>query len=114
MLFDFLTMMDNYEDRAVARYEDEAKGLAVDTCAVTDSGQPFETAVAHPAYNDHKWIIVELYDSKEAANAGHNEWVRKMVAETLPASLTDVSTANIAMLEKALGSDLGEPHLRDI
>jgi len=96
MLFDFLGMFDNYDERKVDRFE---KGkLIIDTCSVTDSDQPFETGIQHPKFNDGKWIIVEMYDSKEEAQIGHNKWVKKMTAKRLPKELRDVSTATTAKL----------------
>lgn len=97
-MFDFLAMADNYEERAVDRYEDEEIGLIIDTAAVDDSDKPYETAVSHPAYNKGKWIIVELYDILDTAQAGHDKWVAKMTKSELPKKLIDVSTAEIADL----------------
>ena len=91
MLEDLLKMYGAYEMRKVARYEDGS--LIVDTVAVTDADQPFETAVSHPSYNDGDWIIVEEYGTKEEAEKGHNRWVQKMTPDGLPDQLVDVSTA---------------------
>ena len=98
-LLDFMNMLDNYEERAIATYEEN--GLFVDTCAVSDSDKPFETAVSHPDYNNDKIIIVELYDTKEQAQAGHDKWVDTMLNKP-PRQLTDVSTAGAAVLLRAL------------
>jgi len=100
-LFDFVEMLDNYEERAVATYEQD--GLFVDTCAVSDSSKPYETAVAHPAYNNNKIVIVELYDTKEQAQAGHDKWVDIMLHNP-PRQLTDVSTAGCASLLRAMNA----------
>jgi hypothetical protein len=89
-----LKMMGNYEQRKIDRFEGK-NGLIVDTCAVSDSTQPFETAVQHSKYNSGKWIIVELYSTEEKAQTGHKKWVETMTAKKLPKSLTDVSTATI-------------------
>ena len=96
MLFDFLSMAGNYEDRKVDRYEEGV--VMVDTCLVTDSEQPYETAVSHPKFNGGDLIIVELYDTKEQAQIGHDRWVKTMTVDTLPESIKDVSTAEIAKL----------------
>jgi len=93
-MLDFLDMIGNCESRKVAWYE--KINLKVDTCAVNDSDKPFETAISHPQYNDGDWIIVELYDTKEEAIAGHNKWVKTMTADELPKILKDVSSATIA------------------
>lgn len=102
-MFDFLSMADNYEDRAVARYDSD--GLTIDTCSVTDSEQPYETGIEHPLYNDGKWVIVEMYDSEEEAQQGHDKWVKVMTKKKLPDSLTDVSTATIKRMLEAVSSD---------
>jgi hypothetical protein len=103
-MFGFLSMMDNYEDRKVANYSDEKSGLIVDTCAVTDSDEPFETGICHPNYNDGKWVIVEMYSSKEKAQEGHEKWVKIMTAKKLPANLKDVSTCELVKLSRLLDS----------
>lgn len=104
-MFGLLSMMGNYQERAVARFEAEGGDLIVDTCAVTDSSRPFETGVKHPRYNDGAWVIVELYDTREEAQAGHQRWVETMTRPELPPSLLDVSTAEIAELRGAFGED---------
>ena len=94
-MFDKISsMMGYYEDCKVARFE--ADGLIVDTIAVYDSTNPFETAISHKAYNDSDWVIVEEYATREAAMVGHQRWVDTMVAGPLPPMLKDVSTTNIA------------------
>lgn len=101
-MFDFLGMIDNYEERKVDRFERTNEhgetDLIVDTCLVTDSKQPYETAVSHKAYNNGKWIVVGTYDAKEEAQTGHNRWVEKMTSEDLPDIIIDVSTAGTAGL----------------
>ena len=86
-------MMFNYEERKVTRYEQD--NLIIDTCAITDSDQPYETAVAHPSYNDGNFIIVELYKTKEEAQIGHDKWVKIMTSENLPTVLKDESSSEI-------------------
>ena len=97
MMFNYLSMAFNYESRSVARFTKNDE-LIVDTCMVTDSAQPYETAVAHKAYGNGRWIVVEMYNSKEEALTGHNKWVSKMTAKELPESLYDVSSAYITTL----------------
>jgi len=95
-MFDFFNMMFDQEQRRVAHFK---KGeLIVDTCAVTDSKQPYETGVQHPKYNNGLWVIVEMYNTKKQASAGHKRWVEIMTAKKLPEKIKDVSTASIALL----------------
>lgn len=96
-MLSFLSMVGNHEQRKVDRYESD-NGLIVDTAAVTDSEKPYETGICHPAYNSGDWVIVELYDTKEEAQAGHSRWVQTMTAGELPQALTDVSTCEVANL----------------
>ena len=111
-MFDILGIgnIGNYESRKVARYEKD--DVFVDTCAVTDAEQPYETAVAHPQYNDGEIIIVELYDDIESARKGHAKWVKRMTSKKLPVSIEDKSTAQIVKFAKALGCDLNESFKR--
>lgn len=98
----FMNMANNYRDRKVDHYESET--VVVDTCSVTDSDKPYETAITHKKYNDNDWVIVEMYSSKALAKIGHKKWVKKMSAKKLPKKLTDVSTADIATLCDSTGS----------
>jgi hypothetical protein len=91
----FLEMLDDYDQRKVARYEKD--GLIIDTCKVTDSRQPFETAIQYPDYRNGGWVIVEMYDTKKAAIAGHKRWVSEMTT-ALPDELVDVSSSDMAEL----------------
>ena len=95
-MLDFMNMADNYEERLVENYT--KGGLQVDTCAITDSDQPFETGILHPKYNNGNWVIVQMYDTKEEARTGHALWVKLMTAKKLPNKLEDVSTCEIAKL----------------
>jgi len=107
-MFEFFNEMLNntYEQRQVARYEKD--GVFVDTCAVNDSDQPFETAIEHPKYNDGKMIVVQMYDTKEQAQKGHDKWVEKMTSKELPKAIKNVGTADIVKFAGALGFDLNE------
>ena len=82
-MFGFLDMIDNYEKRLVAN--DKRGDAVIDTVAVTDSDDPFETAVQHPQYNSGGWVIVETYKTKEDSQVGHDKWVKVMSADILPA-----------------------------
>ncbi len=101
-MFGFEDMEDNYGDRKV---ENTNVGLAeIDTCAVTDSQQPFETGIKHPRYNDGEWVAVEMYDNKEEAVAGHSKWCNYFKNGKLPPSLRDVSSAGAKLLVEKVGA----------
>ncbi len=99
-MFGFLADVGNYDERKVANFTDGS--LQVDTVAVSDSDQPYETAVMHPRYNDGKWVIVQMYETKDDASFGHDAWVAIMTADELPESLKDVSTSDIKQLLNVL------------
>lgn len=94
-VFDFFKDIGNYKDRVVANFQDK-KGLSVDTSRVSDGSHPFETGVKHPRYYEGHWIIVQAYDTKEEAKAGHEVWVSLMTAKELPKVLKDCQNAKIA------------------
>lgn len=91
-----LANMGNYDLRKVDNYKDN--NLVVDTCKVYDGHKPYETAVSHKDYNYGDWIIVEAYDTREAAEEGHLRWVGKMTSEKLPEELKDCKNAFITDL----------------
>lgn len=92
----FSPQPEPYGLRCVGRYEEN--DIFISTARVRDAQLPFETAVAHPDYNDGKIIIVETYGTSELAKQGHEKWVKIMTSEQLPDSLTCVGTAEIAMI----------------
>lgn len=94
---------ETYEEREVDRYEDG--DLFIDTCAVPDAAQPYETAVEHPRYNNGEMVIVEMYDTKKEAQKGHDRWVAKMTRGELPTALIDVSSCGLANLVDAFAQD---------
>lgn len=99
----WINMIDNHEERVVANYKDELNKVEFDTCRVTDfPNVPFETAIAHPNYNNGKWVIVEAYKTKEEAQAGHDKWVQMYVTNNLPKQLKDCREDELI---KALFSD---------
>lgn len=102
----FMDMAGNYKERLVANYTNKNNDrIQVDTAAISDSDQPYETGIIHPGYNDGDWIIVEVYDTIKEAKVGHKRWVKKMTARSLPNQLLDVSTAEIAILFDTFGDD---------
>jgi len=104
-MFNFLSMVDNYEDRLVDNFTQG--DLVVDTAAVTDSKQPYETGIEHPKYNGGELVIVELYDTKEEAQVGHDKWVKIMTAKKLPKELKNVSSCEIAEAIDSLNGNDG-------
>ena len=58
-----------YEKSRKEALNTEVCGYVVDTCYTIDCG--YETGICY----DNRWIIVERYDSKEEAEAGHSKWV---------------------------------------
>ena len=44
-MFEWIDMIDNYEQRKVANYKNEI--FEIDTCYVTDRPRPYETAIRH-------------------------------------------------------------------
>ena len=104
--FGFMDMADNYKERLIANYTDKVNSrIQVDTAAISDSEEPYETGIIHPAYGDGEWIIVELYDTIKKAKIGHEKWVKVITANDLPKELVDVSTASIAKLLDTFGED---------
>ncbi len=107
-MFNFLGMMGNYEDRRVDCYDNEESDIFISTAEVTDGKYLYETAVAHPEYNDGELIIVEAYDIKEEAQNGHNKWVELMIGDNLPDLLRDCGNAGISSL---IENCFGEEHM---
>lgn len=98
-------MMGNYESRCVDRYQDDDNGIAISTAVVTDSSKPYETAVAHPQYNDGKWIVVELYDTKKEAQTGHDKWTKIMTSSKLPTQISAAGDCIFAQLVKTIDGE---------
>lgn len=90
-----------YQQRNVDWF-DGGPSFFIDTSAVYDAIQPFETAVKHPRYNDGKLIIVESYNTRDEARLGHQKWV-KIMTGPLPDKLVDCANAHIADLMRKLG-----------
>lgn len=89
---------NNHDERCVARLENPDARLLVSTVRVNDGDHPYETAIAHPEYNRGAMVIVEAYDTREEAAAGHERWVAAMTAPTLPESLADCRNSYISQL----------------
>jgi hypothetical protein len=95
-MFDFLNMMNNYESRKVGRWDNDDGTRMVSTASVSDGIREFETAFKHPDYNEGNSIIVEAYDTKDEALAGHEYWVKVMTDGPLPDELVDCANAHTA------------------
>lgn len=95
-LFGFLNDLNNYEDRKVENTEIPS-GI-VDTAAVSDGLQPYETGICSEYYNSGRWVIVEAYDTIELAKEGHAKWVKKLSVpyDHLPEELCDCMNASLA------------------
>lgn len=72
-MFDVLSMIGNYSERKVDRFETDL--FTIDTAFVTDRGLPYETAIAHKDFNDGEWIILGWRITKEEAQKFHDEMV---------------------------------------
>ena len=99
-MFEFL-IAQPYTDRVIGRHDGES-GFFVSTAAVNDGAHPYETAVKHRDYDDGKMVIVEAYDDRKDAEAGHERWVETMTADELPPELRDCLNAEIAQVCGAL------------
>lgn len=106
MLFDFMQDYDNYEDRVIGLWDNDDNSMMVSTAAVSDGREPFETAVAHPSYNNGKMIIVECYSTEEDAAAGHKKWLGLMRFDKLPLTLVDCGNSEISQLIDAIDGDM--------
>ena len=99
-MFDFFDMAGNYESRKVLN--DEWDGIEVDTVAITDASQPYETGIKDCRYHD-SWIIVEQYDTKKQAIAGHRWWTN-LFKNNPPQEISDVGDSGIGKLAKAVSN----------
>jgi hypothetical protein len=105
--FDFLEMANTYEDRKIDCTE--INEVVIDTCAVTDSDDPYETGICSKHYNDGKWIIVQTYSSKQQAEEGHKEWITVFKnKDKFPETLKNVSSCVFAKLLRLVE---GKEHL---
>lgn len=93
----------DYESRKLAR--DERPWGIVSTVSVSDGDHPYETAVSHLEYNRSELVIVEAYDTKEDALAGHTRWLSTMEASVLPDELIDCQNCYMS-------KDLSPEHVR--
>ena len=98
-MFEFLDMFGTYAERKVARTE--KKNVIIDTCSVTDSDQPYETAIKCDLYKNG-FIVVQMYETKEEALEGHETWCKIFSdVSKFPESLKDVGTSDECKLADA-------------
>ena len=97
-LFDLLNLLstigdeDNYKERLVARddkLDPDEIPFILDTVAVDDREWMYETAIQHPKFNDNEWIVIRGYDTKEEAEAGHEELITYYLMNR-PAFIKDI------------------------
>lgn len=62
----------------------------VDTCIAFDT-QQWETGISR---DEEDWIIVEQYEDRELAEAGHNRWVAALKADPTM-ELEDINLWNL-------------------
>jgi hypothetical protein len=93
-LSNLFNMSNDYKQRVVCNTI--VQGGVVDTALVKDIPDPYqyETAIAHPLYNNDNFIIVEYYETREKALKGHHKWIKIM--HELPDHLIDISDTHIA------------------
>lgn len=92
-MFEFLKDMHNYSERMVKRYEEG--DTIISTARVSDARQPFETAVSDPRWNNGEFVVVAMYDTREDAEIGHEQWVKKITTSP-PVRLLDVGTSGVS------------------
>ena len=107
-MFGMFGMIGTYEQRKVARTEIE-DGF-VSTARMTDTEKPFETGISHELYNEGYIVIVEQYDTKEEALAGHEKWVKVM--EGKPEKLIDRGDCELLRFGSAMGVEVDRVHER--
>lgn len=108
-MFNFYLDAYNHNERNIGNFKND-DGV-VDTCAVSDGNQPYETGIKHFQYNKGEWVIVEAYSTIQEASVGHDKWVKMLVDGTLPNPLVDCNNAVIQQLYTDLfGND---PYVRE-
>lgn len=97
-LIDLLSLLstaggeDDYKERLVARddkLDPDEIPFILDTVAVDDREWEYETAIKHPKFNDNEWIVIRGYDTKEEAEAGHEELITYYLMNR-PAFIKDI------------------------
>lgn len=86
------------ESRQDTFTDETDKGVVIDTVCPIDTGY-WETGILKSA--DDSWVVVEQYDSREAAEEGHKSWFQLMV-------LNPDRELNDVLLEEAMKAFGGE------
>lgn len=102
-MFGWLNDIGNLDERKVEQWHSADGKRMVSTVAVSDGAKPFETAFEHPEYNEGSMVIVEAYDTREEALAGHGRWLKVMLDGPLPDEITDCCNAQIGEMAAAFG-----------
>ena len=105
-MFDFMGMANDYEERKVDKWVSEDNLKMVSTCYVTDGREPYETAFEHPDYNDGKIVIVECYSTEKDAAIGHDKWLKIMLGNNLPYTLTDCANSEVSQTLSECGGQM--------
>ena len=99
--FSFLDSLGRgeFENRDIVGRLEETN-LTIDTCWAPDQ-RHFETGVLDIRYDD-AYIIVERYEERAGAEAGHERWVQALTRGTPPAELKDIDMWHMGIAAHAL------------
>lgn len=111
-MFGFLADAGNYADRKVDQWISDDNKRMVSTARVSDGAKPFETAFEHPDYDEGKMVIVEAYDTREAAMEGHGRWLKVMIDGPLPDELVDCCNSEVSQIIASMNDDGRLAHKR--
>lgn len=86
---------------AVGRHD--TVDLFISTARVSDGSKPYETAIRSVLYDmDGSMCIVEAYNTKEDAKAGHEKWLEIMTNGPWPDELVDCQNARISQMREEI------------
>lgn len=101
-VLNFLQAMasNNMAPQERGKINDILGGITVDTCLLGDT-DTWETGIERPEI-EGKWVLVEQYPNREAAEKGHAHWVKLMADEpTFP--LKDINLWSLDEIEDGRG-----------
>lgn len=108
-MFGFMAMGGTYDSRCVGREEYEFGFIS--TAEVCDGEKPYETAIEDTRYvrdqdnsRGKAMCIVEAYDSRDDAEAGHARWVEAM--KTPPEKLQDCFNSEVGKMLQEFGGNV--------